>query len=79
MKVALDESWDVNYGAGGVPNGPNIPFTVPGADYEVTFVYDSISHLLSVNVAPALTVTLVGSLQDELGCSGDWQPDCADT
>lgn len=25
------------------------------------------------------SVTLVGSLQDELGCSGDWQPDCAAT
>ena len=25
------------------------------------------------------TVTLVGSLQDELGCPGDWQPDCAAT
>ncbi|MDJ0771144.1 MAG: pullulanase-type alpha-1,6-glucosidase [Ilumatobacter sp.] len=25
------------------------------------------------------TVTVAGSLQDELGCPGDWQPDCADT
>ena len=25
------------------------------------------------------TATIVGSLQDELGCPGDWQPDCADT
>ena len=25
------------------------------------------------------TVTVVGSLQYELGCSGDWQPDCAKT
>ena len=28
-KVALNESWDINYGAGGVPNGANIAFTVP--------------------------------------------------
>ena len=27
--------------------------------------------------APA-SVTIAGSLQSELGCSGDWQPDCAD-
>jgi pullulanase len=27
--VAIGESWDENYGAGGVQNGPNIPFTVP--------------------------------------------------
>ncbi|MEO5609903.1 MAG: alpha-amylase family glycosyl hydrolase [Ornithinibacter sp.] len=26
--------------------------------------------------AAATSVTLVGSLQDELGCSKDWQPDC---
>ena len=25
------------------------------------------------------TVTLVGSLQQELGCPGDWQPECAAT
>ena len=25
------------------------------------------------------TVTLVGSLQSELGCPGDWQPECAAT
>src|SRR5436309_13886008 len=25
------------------------------------------------------SVTIAGSLQSELGCSGDWQPDCATT
>ncbi|WP_298806742.1 pullulanase-type alpha-1,6-glucosidase [uncultured Pseudokineococcus sp.] len=43
--------------------------------------------LLVPSAAPALAdhtpapslVTLVGSLQDELGCPGDWQPDCAAT
>ncbi len=30
--------------------------------------------------APAReSVTLAGDLQSELGCPGDWQPDCADT
>lgn len=47
-KVALDESWDVNYGAGGVQNGPNIPFTVPAAGAEVTFSYDATSHVLTI-------------------------------
>ena len=27
----------------------------------------------------AALVTVAGSLQSELGCPGDWQPDCADT
>ncbi|NLG21517.1 MAG: hypothetical protein GX555_08845, partial [Actinomycetales bacterium] len=29
--------------------------------------------------APGRTVTLVGNLQDELGCPGDWAPDCTTT
>ncbi len=28
---------------------------------------------------PPQTVTIPGTLQSELGCSGDWQPDCANT
>jgi pullulanase len=28
VKVAINESWDENYGEGGVPNGPNLSFTV---------------------------------------------------
>jgi pullulanase-type alpha-1,6-glucosidase len=28
---------------------------------------------------PPATVTIAGSLQSELGCTGDWQPDCAQT
>ena len=29
--------------------------------------------------AEPTTVTIAGSLQSELGCSGDWMPDCATT
>ncbi|MCO5190171.1 MAG: hypothetical protein M9918_18520, partial [Anaerolineae bacterium] len=32
-----------------------------------------------VNAAGPASVTLVGDLQSELGCPGDWQPDCANT
>ena len=82
VKVALNESWDVNYGAGGVQNGANIPFTVaPGGD-PVLFRYDSSSHVLTVSqTAPPepTSVGIPGSFGDELGCPGDWQPDCAAT
>lgn len=81
-KVALNENWDVNYGQGGVQNGANIPFTVPFDNAEVTFTYNSISHALDIQVqSPPVgpTVTLVGSLQSELGCAGDWDPACAAT
>jgi|GEM_PF-52753 len=82
-KVAHNESWDENYGAGGVPNGDNIPFSV-GANMTVTFDYDPVSHILTITSAPTpppgpTSVTIAGSLQSELGCPGDWQPDCAAT
>ena len=47
-KVAIDESWTLNYGAGGVQNGANIAFTVPAACAPVTFQWDSSSHVLTV-------------------------------
>jgi glycosidase len=51
-KVAIDQAWDENYGAGGEPNGPNVPFTV-GAGDVVTFSYDTVTHLLEISVVPA--------------------------
>ena len=50
-KVAINESWNENYGQGGVLNGSNIAFTVPSDHAKVTFSYDSGSHVLSVVVA----------------------------
>src|SRR5215216_543890 len=49
-KVAINESWDENYGQGGIPNGPNIPFTVPVDNANVTFTYNATSHVLTVAV-----------------------------
>jgi glucan 1,4-alpha-glucosidase len=49
-KVAINESWDENYGQGGVPNGPNIPFTVPFTGAPVTFSYVAATHVLTVTV-----------------------------
>jgi hypothetical protein len=64
-KVAIEEAWDENYGAGGVANGPNIPFAVPTGGAEVCFSYDAASHVLTVDspcVAspPAPPVTVSG-------------------
>jgi glucoamylase len=50
-KVAINESWDENYGQGGTPNGANIPFTVPVDNTKVTFTYDATSHVLTIAVA----------------------------
>ncbi|MCK5429197.1 MAG: hypothetical protein KAI94_06985, partial [Anaerolineales bacterium] len=38
-----------------------------------------LSPLAQPAASAPISVTLVGDLQDELGCPGDWQPECADT
>jgi hypothetical protein len=49
VKVAINESWDENYGAGGALNGANIPFTVPSICGEVLFSYNALTHILTVS------------------------------
>ena len=72
-KVAINKSWDENYGAGGVPNGANISYTAPAG--PVTFYYDHATHWVT-STAQGPIITAPGSFQSELGCPGDWQPDC---
>ena len=50
-KVAINESFDENYGAGGVEDGPNIAFTVPSNGTKVTFSYNATTHVLTIEVA----------------------------
>jgi len=47
-KIALNRSWDENYGEGGVRDGPNIPLELE-ADATVTFTYDNKTHLVTVS------------------------------
>jgi len=72
-KVAINHSWEENYGEGAVRDGPNIGLVHPGGD--VTFVYDHRTHWIADSVNSVIA-TVPGSFQSELGCSGDWQPDC---
>ncbi len=73
-KAALNGTWDENYGLGGVRNGPNVPVTLAEAR-SVRFYYDHETHWVTDNVGSVIA-TAPGSFQSELGCSGDWQPDC---
>ena len=50
-KVAINESFNENYGAGGVLNGPNIAFSVPSDGTKVTFTYNATTHVLTIVVA----------------------------
>ncbi|GAA1466034.1 pullulanase-type alpha-1,6-glucosidase [Microbacterium thalassium] len=76
-KVAINGTWAINYGANGVQDGPNIAITVEEAG-PVTFYFDPRSNIIQ-STAEGPIVTLPGSHQEELGCSGDWQPECLAT
>ena len=73
-KVALNGSWDVNYGTHAQQNGPNIPLNT-GAPQSVTFYYDHKTHWVTDNVN-SLIATVPGDFQSEIGCAGDWDPAC---
>jgi glycosidase/fibronectin type 3 domain-containing protein len=48
-KVAINESWDENYGQNGAPGGANIPFTVPTDYAKVIFSYNAATHVLTIS------------------------------
>src|SRR3954454_5633440 len=70
-KVALNHSWDESYGAH--TGSDNI--TLAGTGGNVIFAFDPVTHWAADSVN-AQIVTAPGSYQSEIGCSGDWQPEC---
>src|SRR5436190_3033802 len=80
-RTILNGDWaGNNFGYGGVPNGGNYSIYLCQSA-RVHFSYDPITHIVTesnLNVQPN-TVVIAGSFQSELGCSGDWQPDCGNT
>ncbi|TQJ30150.1 pullulanase-type alpha-1,6-glucosidase [Microbacterium sp. SLBN-146] len=75
-KVATEKSWDVNFGANGVPGGTNITITHAGG--PIAFYFDPRTKAVQ-STAEGPLVTLPGSWQSEMGCPGDWAPDCLRT
>ncbi|HET9346491.1 MAG TPA: alpha-amylase family glycosyl hydrolase, partial [Candidatus Limnocylindrales bacterium] len=73
-KAPLNDAWDENYGLHAQAGGANIPLPL-GAPRSVKFYYDHDSHWITDNVTSVIAVA-PGSFQSELGCPGDWQPDC---
>lgn len=73
-KVALNGSWDENYGGAADRDGPNIVLNVP-EDMPVTFIYDHKTHLIVDSVRYSI-LTVSGDFQSELGCPEDWASDC---
>jgi pullulanase-type alpha-1,6-glucosidase len=54
-KVAINESWNENYGEGGAPGGANIGFTVSAAGEEVVFSWNSTTKKPTIRPANAAT------------------------
>src|SRR5688500_7050737 len=73
-KVAINGTWDENYGAFADPGGADIGLAVP-EDMLVIFLYDHESHWVMDTVRQQI-ITAPGNYQDEVGCSGEWQPEC---
>ncbi|MFN8530487.1 MAG: extracellular solute-binding protein [Anaerolineae bacterium] len=73
-KVALNNTWDENYGGRADRDGANVALVV-AEDGPVTFVYDSATHWVADSVN-SIIANVPGDFQSEIGCSGDWAPDC---
>ncbi|WP_231938480.1 pullulanase-type alpha-1,6-glucosidase [Arthrobacter sp. B6] len=52
FKIALNNSWEENYGAAGATGGANLALTAPGG--SVTFFYDHNTHLITDNLPDAV-------------------------
>jgi pullulanase-type alpha-1,6-glucosidase len=74
-KVALNGSWDVNYGLHAQQNGANIPLTTNASPQNITFYYDHKTHWVT-DGHRSIIATVPGSFQSEMGCSADWDPSC---
>jgi hypothetical protein len=73
-KAALNNSLDENYGVNATRNGASIALALTDPT-SVKFYYDHETHWVADSVTSAIAVA-PGSFQSELGCAGDWQPDC---
>lgn len=58
-KVAVNQSWDENYGAGGEAEGANIPFTVGGDGFDVNFGYSPSRHFINIKVTDPNAVVAI--------------------
>ena len=65
-KAALNDTWDVAFPGGNV--------SLTGANNPVKFYYDHKTHFVSDSTK--LIIVAVGNWQQEIGCAGDWAPDC---
>ena len=75
-KVALG-SWAENYGGNFQHDGPEVALTL-ATERSVRFFYDHKTHYFTDNVR-GTAYTVPGSFNSQLGCAGDWAPQCLAT
>jgi len=73
-KVALNGSWDENYGQNATRNGADIPLVVSGPT-PVKFYYDHKTHWITENFNTPVIVA-AGDFQAQLGCAQANDPGC---
>jgi len=49
-KVAINQTWDENYGEAGAPGGANIPFTVDADGTLVSFLWNAANKIMTIQV-----------------------------
>lgn len=73
-KVALNGSWDENYGKNAARGGADIPLVVD-QPIQVTFYYDHQTHVIAEDYNTPIVVAM-GDFQTQLGCAPGNDPDC---
>ncbi|MFZ0546399.1 MAG: pullulanase-type alpha-1,6-glucosidase [Candidatus Promineifilaceae bacterium] len=74
-KVAINQSWDENYGGLADPGGPNVALSVAEDNTAVRFYYDHATHWVADSINSTIAV-VTGTFQDEAGCENDNDPTC---
>jgi glycosidase len=74
-KIAINGSWDENYGVNGIPNGENYKLSLD-QEQQVIFIYDDVTHKVTVpmELPDAQKPRIVGDIQPELDAGGEWAP-----
>ncbi|MGE5140347.1 MAG: alpha amylase N-terminal ig-like domain-containing protein, partial [Rudaea sp.] len=75
-KMALNGTWTESYAGNHTAGGNTTIVTATPA--TVRFYYDDETHAVLDSVMDKIA-TVAGDMQSELGCPGDWQPDCVRT
>ncbi|GHH97491.1 alpha-amylase [Neobacillus kokaensis] len=73
-KIAINGSWDENYGVNGERNGQNYQLSLNNQS-QVTFIYDDVTRRVTIPLPDDQKPRIVGDLQPELNAGKEWAPD----